>query len=371
MKVLYVASNPTDASELDLDREITELQKRSVALPDEPVSFRFLPDLNIEDLPGQLSSIKPDVLHLAAHGDSESLSLSDETNHPVYLTANILRSFLSPDHPPRLIYLNACNSNQIARDLVGIGSVPMAIGSTAPITNRAARPSAVAFHERLLAGLSVARAFDACKHMLEALADSKASAELHTGSEIFADTEILYRVPTLVADFQNGRPRKARDNHYKFRLGLQGCPACTTQVIFFTDDESFISDEDELENDLCIVVRGTPVSGVVWAPEEYDWKAEGDHRLFAVGVKAEGGGYAVASTLCEAIENRYLLAPDTRGIPKNVGAAIRDLRRNDGAEVNPAVWDPRSLPAKGEPKRTSKRNIKKATKMVGQRTKRR
>lgn len=355
MKVLYVASNPTDASDLNLDREITELQKRSVTLPNEPVTFRFLPDLRIEDLPSQLSNINPDVLHLAAHGDSDSLWLSDQAGKNVSVTANMLLSFLPPNRPLRLVYLNACNSSEIARDLVASGSVSMAVGSTAPITNRAARASAVAFYERLLAGLTVASAFDACKHMLEGLADSKASADLYTSPEVSADMEILCRVPALVADFKKGRPSKGRDNHYKFRLGLQGCPASTTQVVFFTDDESYICDEETLEDDLCFVVRGTPVNGVVWAPKGYDWKAEGDHRLFAVGVRAEGGSYTVATTLCEAIENRYHFSARTRGVPKNVTAAILDLRRNNGAEINPAFWDARLSSAKGGNNKTGKR----------------
>jgi uncharacterized protein YbcI len=77
VKVLYVASNPTDGSDLNLNREITKLQRRFLGASAEPVSFAFLPDLKVEDLPGELSKFEPDILHVASHGNAESLSLSD------------------------------------------------------------------------------------------------------------------------------------------------------------------------------------------------------------------------------------------------------------------------------------------------------
>jgi hypothetical protein len=59
------------------------------------------------------------------------------------------------------------------------------------------------------------------------------------------------------------------------------------QIIFFTDDESFVNDEDTLEDDLSLIVRTTPVNGIIWSPGDFYWHAKGDHRLFAVGVKMQ------------------------------------------------------------------------------------
>ena len=128
VKVLFVASNPIDASSLSLDREITELQRRFLSVSDEPVSFAFLPDLKLEDFPARVSEIRPDILHFAAHGDADSLSMSDTGGNAVSLTADMLEDFLPQTQPPRLIYFNACNSRELARSLVESGSVGMAIG---------------------------------------------------------------------------------------------------------------------------------------------------------------------------------------------------------------------------------------------------
>jgi hypothetical protein len=94
------------------------------------------------------------------------------------VTAKMLGAFLPPERPPRVVYLNSCDSKEIAKEIVDLGSAAMAIGSTAPISNRAARAAAAAFYERLLAGLSIARACASAKSMLEALTRSTATMEL-------------------------------------------------------------------------------------------------------------------------------------------------------------------------------------------------
>jgi hypothetical protein len=340
MKTLYVASTPADAQDLRLDREITELQKRFGS--GRSVQFMSLPDIKVEDLPGELSRYRPDVLHLAAHADAGSLALADEAGRSVKLTAELLHSFLPPDHPPQLVYLNACNSHGIAEGLVELGGVPMAIGSSAPITNRAARAAAVAFYERLLAGFSVKDSHEACRGMLEALADGAATAVLYVSSAIDASTAVFHEWPSMIADFTRKDARIEADGHYHLRLGIRGCPADATQVVFITDDASFITDVDELENDLTLVVRESPVNGVLWASDDYAfWRAEGDHRLSAVGLRAGGDVFALDGTLCGAIENRYRRSP-IGTIPAAVKEALHVLRQGDGAMLEPAVWDARA-----------------------------
>lgn len=340
MRIMYVASNPKDRASLNLEREIHELQRRFDSSSIEPIAFSFLPALKVEDLPGELSKRRPEILHLAAHGDDEELELADEDGEKVQVTAEMLSGFLPPNHVPRLVYLNSCDSMKIAKELVRSGTVPLAIGSTAPISNRVARASAVAFYERLLAGLTIEQSYQACKQMAEAMAGKKASVMLFRSKEASPETDIMHPVPRLIADFADGRLQARSDDHYWFRLGLNGCPTGTTQVIFFTDDESFIRNDDSYENDLTWVIRDTPVNGLLWSDEDLVWKARGDHRLLAAGVKSGGGCFIVESTLCESIENRYRLSA-LRGIPTSVSKAIKELRKNNGAELNPTVFDTR------------------------------
>jgi CHAT domain-containing protein len=196
MKILYIASNPSDAGSLNLDKEITELQRRVLDSSVEPASIVFMPELQFGDLPKVLHGEKPDILHLAAHGDGENLKLANEAGQRVSVSADMLRTFMSDRHPPRLVYINACDSNAISQGL--LGTVPMAIGSTAPISNRVARMAAIAFYERILDGSSVGRAFEVCQKMMEGAADNHASARLHTRTGIDPTKEILYAVPRLI-----------------------------------------------------------------------------------------------------------------------------------------------------------------------------
>lgn len=319
---------------LNLEREITELQRRFAEAPGEPVSFTFLPSLRAEDLPGELAKRRPDILHISAHGSADQLSLSNEAGKEVSLNADALAAFLPSEGGPRLIYLNACDSQDIAQKIAAY--FPMAIGTTAPITNRAARAGAVAFYERILTGSPVEEAARVGDQMIRMLQDQKTSSNLYARPGVDPKQEYLHRVPRLIADFDDGDP-KPRRHEYSVRFGLVGCPANTTQVIFFTDDESFIDeDEDNLEGDLCCVVRGTPVRGIVWVEPPDCWAVTGDYRLFAVGVTGDGHSFSVASTLCEAIENRYLMAPH-RDIPPDIAAAVTELRRHDGGQLD---YDP-------------------------------
>jgi|SRR5271165_5365685 len=336
MRVLYVGSKASGDTDLELTQEITELQRRFGAASAEPVEFHILPDMKVEELPTELGRFRPDILHIASHSDKKALSLSDERGNEVRVTAKMLGAFLPPD-PPRVVYLNSCDSKEIAKQLVDLGSSAMAIGSTAPISNRAARAAAVAFYERLLAGFSVARACATAKSMLEALTQSTASMELFPIGGKQAETDIMSPVAALVAEVSNSSANKYGE--YGFRLGLYGSPASTAQVTFFTDDETFIEDENSLENDLSLIVRTTPVSGMLWASED-DWWAMGDHRLFAVGVKAGAGCFIVEGTLCKALENRYRLAGSAK-LPKTVAEIVEELRKNNGADLSPAAWDSR------------------------------
>ena len=329
MKVLFVASNPADAATLNLEREITELQRRFAEAAGEPVTFIFLPNLRVEELPAALSRHRPDILHISAHGANEQLSLTNEAKVAVKLDASTLIAFLAHERPPRLIYLNACDSLPIADELAAV--VPMTIGISAPITNRAARASAVAFYERILDGARVAEAFSVAKKMVEVMDHQTASASLFARGGANPALEVLHRTPRLVAGLCG--ELKAGQKRFNVRFGLIGCPSNTAQVIFFTDDESYVNDEESYEEDLCLVVRGYPVRGIIWADAQDKWETYGDFRIFAVGVTGDGLTFSICSMLCDAIELRYRLN-GASAIPPAVAAAVAQLRTEDGTEID-------------------------------------
>ena len=103
MNVLFVASR--DQESLMIQREITLLQQRALAAAGEDVTFHFLPDISVEDLPLELSRHQPDVLHISAHGRAAGFDFANSSGDLVVLKPAALLSLLHPEHPPRLIYL--------------------------------------------------------------------------------------------------------------------------------------------------------------------------------------------------------------------------------------------------------------------------
>src|SRR5579859_3468606 len=218
MRVLFVASRGQDS--LMIEREITLLQQRSLLAPGEDVIFHFLPDISIEDLPLELLRHKPDVLHISAHGSTRGLEFANSSGDPVVLEPAMLLSILHPEHPPRLVYLNGCDSFKFAESMSS--RLPMAIGSTENISNRAAMTAAVLFYDRLINGRSVQESFDAAKAIILAIQANSVSAQLFPRPGICPAKEWLHQVPRLVADLKHW-PKDGSNADYIFELGLLGC----------------------------------------------------------------------------------------------------------------------------------------------------
>lgn len=340
MKVLFIASNPADQETLNLEREITELQRRFAEAAGEPVSFFFLPGLRLEDLPAAISRHQPDILHISAHGSTDALSLTNEAGNPIALDFEMLSAFLDHDRLPRLVYLNACDSVIIAERLKAL--VPMSIGMTAPISNRAARAGAVAFYERILKGASVQRAFETAQKMIEAQGRST-SAAIFKRDGVDPRREVLHRLPRVVAALAGSANQPGR-HRYDVVFGLIGCPLSVTQVIFFTDEQGFIEDEQWPESDLCNVTHNRPSRATVWVDKSKRWEVTRDFRLFAVGVNADATTFSLASTLCDALEDFDRHLHD--GVLSAEIAAIAEELRNGGApKAQPRKERGRQVPA--------------------------
>jgi hypothetical protein len=201
----------------------------------------------------------------------------------------------------------------------------MAIGTTETISNYAARSSAVRFYKLLLKGSDVQAAFIVCRNMLEAITAGEVSAELHSRADVKPATEIMNSRPVLVADFTQARARIS-NGVYWFQLGLLNCPPATTQIVFTTDDGSFVGSAVSLQDSQCLVVRPhPPAPKEVWSPHGGYWTADRDHRLFAVGIKIEGRPYTVTATLCEAVESWYRFRSPGE-FPLNVSKVLESLR---------------------------------------------
>lgn len=333
MKVLYLASNSVGSATLRIEQDITELQSAVSQVSGDPVTFVFLPALPFEEIEQQLAIFKPDILHITAHGGPNELLLTNSKEISVPLSAESLRAVLS-SHIPKLVYINACTSERIAESLAGF--VPHAIGTSADITNFAARKSAVSFYRCLLRGQSLEVAYQTSDATVRTL-DREVATKIFSRSGEDRTREFFYVVPKLVAHFDEHNFKPGSDG-YSFNVGLGGASETTMQVVFCTDDESFAVKPNDLEGQLCFVVRTIAIRNEIWT-EELWTGIYGDFRLYALGTTASGRCYSIASTLCEALTNFYKVyydSPDPGGFPPELRAALDDLRNQDGSILRPA-----------------------------------
>lgn len=348
MRVLYIASNPDKEGDLLLEKEVTDLQRRLSVGSGISVSFKFLPALPVEEISAEILKFRPTLLHLAAHGDEKELKLANAAKKAVKVTGDLLAALLDVGAPPTLVYLNACNSANVAKAVTSI--VPLAIGTTASITNRAARASALVFYERLLSGGTVAQAFRTSNALLTALSQGLASSILCESGTLDPKHTTLLEVPEILARFARRDSGKSSgklnlqpnsDGDYEFEFGLIGCPPDTTQVVFFTDDDSFILEEepdDEYHESwragwLARVVKGPPVRGTIWSEEPEE--AAGDFRIGVAGMTGDNRSFCVSSTICDALDS-YLRKGWYGALTKKerllVEGTIRKMRADDGSQ---------------------------------------
>jgi hypothetical protein len=331
MRVLYVASNPFGSDSLRLEREITELQGRLSAASGEPLSFIFLPGLAVEELAIAVGRHRPDILHISAHGDHDILSLADGDGETVELDARRLGELLDDQALPTLIYLNACNSHQIAEDLSKL--VKMVIGTTASISNRAARAGAVTFYERLLQGRSVESAFRASRAVIEIIESSQTSSKLCFQGGLDPSAIIMHNVPRIVAKFAEYPPKRSKSGNYNLEIGITGCPKSTIQVVIFTDDTSFADESSSLEESLCSICLDRPARGEIWL--DHSWNVDGDFKIYACGVTNTDTHFVATSMICDALELHYrskLQTTNLQEIEPRILEAITMLRQWGGLD---------------------------------------
>jgi hypothetical protein len=334
MRVLYIASNPQGQTSLRLEQDITELQRVVDTSNAGRASFIFLPAIPFEDMEHQIAVYRPDVLHVSAHGTPDYVKLADSLEGGVELTAISLKTLIS-SYPPKLLVLSACTSQKIAEELTD--TVPFAIGTTQDITNLAARKSAVNLYRKLLRGESLQSSFDFAQATVRTLSNGDVDAVLAARPGAVAGKTFLSRLPKIVAHFDKHKFAK-KDEYFTFFIGLHGASSDTVQVIFATDDDSFIGRKpDNLEDELSSIVRGTAIESEIWI--DYTWyDIYGDFRIYAMAITADGKCYCVSSTLCQALTDFYTVYFDGlhgAEFPEDLKIILEKLRRNDGAQMRP------------------------------------
>lgn len=302
MKLLYIAGNRPPPANLDLETEITELQRSATTAAGEPVECRFLPRCTVEQLSREVSHFKPDVLHLSGHGGQPGLELTNSAGESELVSAERLRGLITPGSMIQLAYLSCCNSTRTADILSQI--IPLVVGFSGFISDVIARQTAVFFYDKVFEGHTVKVCFEATEAMLGDANGPNFKAVMVAAPGTDPTAVRLYRKPQMLAKFVDDKTTPDKKRGFPLDIGLAGCPDSTTQTAFFTDDEDFIDPKSaSLAEDLCWIVRGKGSDGIVW--ESYACDTDSDFRLVACVLMENGCTLSACSNICDALYSYY------------------------------------------------------------------
>jgi hypothetical protein len=169
IRVLFLAGDPVRfGARVRLEDEaraiVDAVQKGS-----ERDAFAFRPELavRIEDLQRVIRNSRPEILHLAGHGEADrGFFLKDDrfTRKPVEKDAfaNLLRR-VQP--PVRIVILNFCHSSEMVEVLSEVVDCTIAMNTV--VRDRAAKVFSQAFYGSLAQGDTVQDAFDLALNQLD------------------------------------------------------------------------------------------------------------------------------------------------------------------------------------------------------------
>jgi CHAT domain-containing protein len=159
--ILFLASSPTDAARLRLDREFRDVEE-GLRRSNERQHFELVPKFAVraEDLRRSLLDHAPSIVHFSGHGDGPGgILIEDSTGLAVPVPNDALARLLElcAAHV-ECVVLNACLS-EVQADLIA-KHIPYVIGMTDEVDDDAAIEFAVGFYDALGAGRSIEEAFE-------------------------------------------------------------------------------------------------------------------------------------------------------------------------------------------------------------------
>jgi hypothetical protein len=160
VRILFVAANPKDSSQLRLDEEIREIHAK-IRAAEFRDSFELVSRWAVRplDLLQAFNEVRPHIVHFSGHGSKTELVLeNEEGNTKPVSEAALVSLFKNVKENVRLLLLNACHSEAQARAISQ--EVECTVGMNAAIGDEAAVVFASTFYGALAFGLSVGQAFE-------------------------------------------------------------------------------------------------------------------------------------------------------------------------------------------------------------------
>jgi len=160
IKILFLASNPTDISRIRIDEELREVDER-ISLGSHRDRFELIPHFAVRprDLTRGLLKHQPHILHFSGHGSTSSGIVMEDNNGKtkVVAAADIAELLSIIQDNLRVVVLNSCYS---ALQAGGIAeTIDCVIGMNDKVGDSSAIIFSASFYESLAFGRSVYEAF--------------------------------------------------------------------------------------------------------------------------------------------------------------------------------------------------------------------
>ena len=195
IKVLFLAANPRDCEQLDLDEEIRAIkEKLRASEPPNYVELEWMRAVRTEDLQQRLNSYGPHVVHFSGHASEANglVFLDGSGNTKPVSKENIVATLETLADNIQVVVFNTCLSTGQAEAVTQ--HVDIAIGMNAEIGDEAARVFASQFYGALGVGLPVQTAYDwAIAALTEEGIPGEKVPELFVRADIDASKVILGR----------------------------------------------------------------------------------------------------------------------------------------------------------------------------------
>jgi tetratricopeptide (TPR) repeat protein len=223
LRVLFMASSPSDAPELDFEQEEEHmLAALAPFVEHRRARLRVVEGGTLKDLGDALLLERFDVVHLSGHGflrpEGPRLAMEDAFGgRHLVSPRDLIKLFEDGKAMPALVMVSCCHSAEVrgsvasfAAELVAEGSVPNVLGWTRPVRDDLATLAAGVVHRQLAAGKTpVVAAAAAREAMAKADAQTHAWGTLHLVSGAAGGFRVDDGAPPL-------SERSERDEVYRF-----------------------------------------------------------------------------------------------------------------------------------------------------------
>ncbi|RYA22433.1 hypothetical protein CRU96_13095 [Malaciobacter halophilus] len=167
INVLFLASNPTDQTQLRLDEEARTIME-NIRKSDykESIEFKSVWAVRPLDILQALNEFSPTIVHFSGHGSNqdEIVFQDGEGNTKLVTKEALVQTMTATSDNIRVVFFNTCYSRNQAQEIVN--HIEAAIGMNDSIGDNAARIFAAQFYSAIGFGKSIKTAFEQAKAAL-------------------------------------------------------------------------------------------------------------------------------------------------------------------------------------------------------------